>query len=367
MQSMVACTHLPSSRLIFAMRLSEFDYTLPPELIAQRPLAERDASKLLVLQRSSGRITHSTFRDLPSFLEPGDLLALNDTRVIPARLHGRKALTGGKVEVLLLQELGKEAWVALLKPYGRARANQRLAFSGGMEAVVEEKLGEGQVVVRFFGGGPFRPWLEAHGRAPLPPYIKRDPDQPLEEKEDRERYQTVFADHQGAVAAPTAGLHFTPEVFEALAERRVERAVVTLHVGLGTFQPIGTDSIEEHKMEAESYEISEGDASAISRAAKEGRRIIAVGSTSMRALESASVGKGGKQIAAARGATALYIYPGYQFEVVDGLLTNFHLPESTLLLLVCAFAGKDLIFAAYREAVAHRYRFYSYGDVMLIL
>lgn len=348
------------------MRLSDFDYTLPTELIAQRPLAERDASRLLALDKRSGRITHSTFRDLPRYLEPGDLLVLNDTRVIPARLYGRKALTGGKVEVLLLQELGNETWVALLKPYGRARIHQRLAFSGGMEAVIEEKLGDGQAVVRFFGGGPFWSWLEAHGRTPLPPYIKRDPDQPLEEKEDRDRYQTVFADRLGAVAAPTAGLHFTSEVFEALAERGVEWVTVTLHVGLGTFQPVGTDTVEEHDMEAERYEISEKTASAVNRAVADGRRIFAVGSTAMRALESSVVGKGKKRIAAASGTTALYIYPGYRFEVVDGLLTNFHLPKSTLLLLVCAFAGKDRIFAAYREAVSRTYRFYSYGDAMLV-
>lgn len=349
------------------MKLSDFDYTLPPELIAQRPLAERDASRLFVLERDSGRVTHSRFLDLPNFLEPGDLLVLNDTRVFPARLFGRKATTGGRVEVLLLEELGHQTWVALLKPYGRIRASQRLAFADGMEAVVEERLGDGQAMVRFFGGGPFRPWLEAHGRTPLPPYIKRDPDEPLEEKEDRERYQTVFAARPGAVAAPTAGLHFTERMFEALSDRRVEWVTITLHVGLGTFQPVATERLEEHVMEEESYEVGREAAEAINRAAADGRRIIAVGSTAMRTIESAASSGGERKIAPIEGTTALYIYPGYTFSIVDGLLTNFHLPCSTLLLLVCAFGGKDRIFDAYREAVARRYRLYSYGDAMLIL
>jgi S-adenosylmethionine:tRNA ribosyltransferase-isomerase len=349
------------------MKLSDFDYPLPAELIAQSPLAERDASRLLVLKRSSGRVTHSEFRELPAFLEPGDLLVLNDTRVIPARLFGQKALTGGRVELLLLQDLGSETWVALLRPYGRARASQRLVLDGGMEAAVEEKLGDGQAVVRFFGGGPFWPWLEAHGRTPLPPYIKRGAGEPLEEKLDRERYQTVFAYRRGAVAAPTAGLHFTEEVFEALALRGVECVTITLHVGLGTFQPVASETVEEHVMEEECFEISQEAASAVNGAALEGRRIIAVGSTSLRALEASAVGAGKKRIAATKRATALYIYPGYDFVIVDGLLTNFHLPKSTLLLLVSAFAGKDRVVAAYREAVSRRYRFYSYGDAMLVL
>lgn len=349
------------------MKLSEYDYTLPAELIAQRPLPERDASRLLVLDRYSGRTTHARFLDLPNFLEPGDLLVLNATRVFPARIQGRKAATGGRVEALLLKDLGHQMWVALLRPYGRVKASERLAFADGMDAVVEERLGDGQAVLRFLGGGPFWPWLEAHGRTPLPPYIKRDPDEALEEKEDRERYQTVFAARRGAVAAPTAGLHFTERVFEALADRGVEWVTITLHVGLGTFQPIGTENLEKHVLEAERYEIGPEAAEAVNRAAAEGRRIIAVGSTALRALESAGARGGEKRIAPTEGTTALYIYPGYTFSIVDGLLTNFHLPCSTLLLLVCAFAGKDRIFGTYREAIARRYRFYSYGDAMLIL
>ncbi|MFQ5893900.1 MAG: tRNA preQ1(34) S-adenosylmethionine ribosyltransferase-isomerase QueA, partial [Nitrospinota bacterium] len=260
------------------MKLSDFDYTLPRELIAQRPLSERDASRLLVLERSAGRITHTSFRDLPHFLAPGDLLVLNDTRVFPARLYGRKAPAGGRVELLLLQDLGGETWVALLKPYGRVRAAHRLAFADGMEAVVEERLGEGQVVVRFFGGGPFWPWLEAHGRTPLPPYIKRQADDPRE-AEDRERYQTVFAARRGAVAAPTAGLHFTERVFETLADRGIAWVTLTLHVGLGTFQPVATERLEEHVMEVERYEVGQETARAVNQAVAEGRRVLAVGST----------------------------------------------------------------------------------------
>ncbi len=349
------------------MKLSDFDYTLPPELIAQRPLGERDASRLLVLERTSGRITHAGFLDLPRLLEPGDLLALNDTRVFPARIFGRKAPTGGRVELLLLEDLGQERWRALIKPYGRIRAPQRLAFADGMEAVVEEMLGDGQAVVRLFGRGPLPAWLEAHGRTPLPPYIKRRADDSVEEKEDRERYQTLFAAKRGAVAAPTAGLHFTERVFEGLADRGIERVAITLHVGLGTFQPVGTERLEDHVMEAERYEVGREAAQAVRRAAAEGRRVIAVGSTALRALESAAAAGGEIRAEGVKGKTALYIYPGYKFKIVGGLLTNFHLPRSTLLLLVSAFAGKDRLLAAYREAIARRYRFYSYGDAMLIL
>ncbi|MCZ6661125.1 MAG: tRNA preQ1(34) S-adenosylmethionine ribosyltransferase-isomerase QueA [bacterium] len=349
------------------MKLSDFDYALAPEIIAQRPLGERDASRLLVLERTSGRITHTGFLDLPRLLEPGDLLALNDTRVFPARIFGRKAPTGGRVELLLLEDLGQERWRALIKPYGRIRAPQRLAFADGMEAVVEEMLGDGQVVVRLFGRGPLPAWLEAHGRTPLPPYIKRRADDLVEEKEDRERYQTLFAAKRGAVAAPTAGLHFTERVFEGLADRGIERVAITLHVGLGTFQPVGTERLEDHVMEAERYEVGGEAAQAVRRAAAEGRRVIAVGSTALRALESAAAAGGEIRAEGVKGKTALYIYPGYKFKIVGGLLTNFHLPRSTLLLLVSAFAGKDHLLAAYREAIARRYRFYSYGDAMLIL
>jgi S-adenosylmethionine:tRNA ribosyltransferase-isomerase len=246
------------------------------------------------------------------------------------------------------------------------KAYQRLAFADGMEAVVEERLGDGQVVVRFSGGGPFWPWLDAHGRTPLPPYIKRDPGKALEEKEDRERYQTVFAARRGAAAAPTAGLHFTERVFGALSDRGIEWVTITLHVGLGTFQPVATERYEEHVLGEESYEVGPEAAEAVNRAAAEGRRIIAVGSTAMRALESAASAGGERQIAPTEGTTALYITPGYSFRIVDGLVTNFHLPRSTLLLLVCAFAGQERLFDAYREAIARRYRFYSYGDAMLI-
>ena len=349
------------------MKLSDFDYTLPPELIAQRPRAERDASRLLVLERGSGRVTHSRFLDLPNFLEPGDLLVLNDTRVFPARLFGRKATTGGRVEVLLLEELGHQTWVALLKPYGCIRASQRLAFADGMEAVVEERLGDGQAVVRFFGGGPFRPWLSANGRTPLPPYIKRDPDEPLEEKEGRERYQTVFAARPGAVAAPTAGLHFTERMFEALSDRRGRAG--HNHAARGAWDiSAGCDGA------AGGARHGGGELRGRPRGGRGyqpgGRR----GPTDHRRRLNRRAGhrkRGlkwwGKKNSAYRGDDGALHLSG--LHVQHRRWAADQLPPA---LLDAAVAGlcvrrQDRIFDAYREAVDWRYRLYSYGDAMLIL
>jgi len=357
------------------MRLSDFQYALPPGLIAQRPLPERDASRLLLLDRASGAVAHRSFRDLPALLSPGDLLVLNDARVLPARLYGATP-RGGRVEMLFIEEVEATAWWAWVKPGRRARVGAWFSLPGGLVARVRERGPEGRVLIGFEGPLAVREVLERHGNTPLPPYIKRPapaiglaetlpPGTLGRDLEDRERYQTVYAREDGAIAAPTAGLHFTDAVLEAVRARGVEVASLTLQVGLGTFKPVRVAEVERHRMEAERCRIPEATARAVKEARGRRGRVVAVGTTTVRALESAA-DEGGAPRAGA-GQAALFITPGYRFRVVDGLLTNFHLPGSTLLMLVSAFAGRERALTAYREAIAARYRFYSYGDAMLIL
>lgn len=340
-----------------SLLLSDFDYDLPETLIAQEPAASRDASRLLVLDRATGRIEHRTFPDLVSLLRPGDLLVVNNTKVIPCRLPARKA-GGGKAEVFLVSEKGTNLWDALVR--GGGSAGGRLHLGNGIQAEVLAGNADGTWSVRFHGVQDIRAVLSERGRTPLPPYIRREPD-----ARDRERYQTVYAEQEGAVAAPTAGLHFTGELLQRLKERGIEIAPVTLHVGPGTFQPVRTEVIAEHRMHPERYDIPGAAAASVNRATAEGRRVIAVGTTSVRAIETAA-GEDGL-VARGEGSSALFIHPGYPFKVIGGMVTNFHLPKSTLLMLVSAFAGRDRVLAAYRAAAAERYRFYSYGDAMLIL
>jgi S-adenosylmethionine:tRNA ribosyltransferase-isomerase len=361
------------------MLLEEFNYELPKELIAQRPLKERDASRMMVLDRASQSFTDCMFRRLPEFLRAGDVLVLNNTMVFPARLLGRrrgvKAQAIGRhnptareyltaeVELLLTRNESGDIWQGLVHPGRKIRTGEVLVFGDGeLEA---EVLGRGELGLRRVllraRDGSVQNAIDRLGHVPLPPYVER-PD----EAADRDAYQTVYAKVRGAVAAPTAGFHFTPRIFDALQERKIEICEITLHVGPGTFRPVLRERVEDHKMESEQYEISEAAAAAISKAMDEGRRVIAVGTTSVRTLEGVALANHGR-IVAARGETDLFIVPGFRFQVVGGLLTNLHLPKSTLLMLVSAFAGRDLIFRAYRHAIEERYRFYSYGDCMLIL
>jgi len=360
------------------MLVQEFDYPLPAELIAQRPLAERDASRMMVLVRAAQRFEDRTFRHLPQILQPGNLLVFNNTKVFPARLLGRRrGITAqkigkhnpaarefltGETELLLTRQESENIWQGLVHPGRKVRTGEVLVFGEGeLEA---EVLGRGEFGVRRVRltarHGSVEEAIDRVGHVPLPPYIRR-----ADEPQDRETYQTVYARVRGAVAAPTAGFHFTEQMLAALRARGIESCEVTLHVGLGTFQPVRTERVENHKMEAEQYEVSEAAAAAVNQALEEGRRIVAVGTTSMRTLEHVARQQGGK-ITPGRGETSLFIVPGFEFRVVRALLTNFHLPKSTLLMLVCAFAGKDFILRAYRHAVEEHYRFYSYGDCMLI-
>jgi S-adenosylmethionine:tRNA ribosyltransferase-isomerase len=333
---------------------SEFDYRLPPDRIATEP-APRGQSRLLVLERR-GAQRHRRVDDLPEILRPGDLLVVNDTRVIPARLFGHRVATGGEIEILLTERVDATTWDALVRPGRRAKPGTRIGFEDGLAAEVIEKDPGGRHRLRF--SEPVEPHLDRLGHVPLPPYIER-----ADTPEDRERYQTVYAASPGAVAAPTAGLHFSKELLTRLAAAGIETARVTLHVGPGTFKPVTVERIEDHRMESERYEIPEATAAAVDQARREGRRIVAVGTTVVRTLESAA--KEGK-VAPGVGRTDLFITPGFRFQAVDLLLTNFHLPRSTLLMLVCAFAGRERVLAAYEEAIASGYRFYSYGDAMLI-
>jgi len=354
------------------VRVSLFDYDLPTELIAQQPLAERSASRMLVLHRDDGAIEHRQFTDLPEYLASQDCAVINQTRVIPARLLGRRP-TGGQVELLLLEPLGNGRWEVLARPAGRLSTGERIDFSGEITATVEEGLSQGRGVVSLESRGELMTALNRVGLTPLPPYIHRD-QQPLseassqqqaQEAADRARYQTVYAQEPGAVAAPTAGLHFDEEMLERLAAHDVEIARITLHVSAATFRPVRVENIEEHQMDMERYQITAEAAQAINACRANAGRIIAVGTTVVRTLETLADDSG--QIAADSGETSLFIYPGYRFRAVDMLLTNFHLPRSTLLMLVSAFAGREQVLAAYQEAVARRYRFYSYGDCMLIV
>jgi S-adenosylmethionine:tRNA ribosyltransferase-isomerase len=350
------------------MDLAEFDFDLPTDLIAQEPPADRGGSRLLVLDRRSGDITHRRFQDLPSLLRAGDLLVVNDTKVFPARLLGTRLPGGGAAECLLVRRLDADIWECLVHPGQRLRAGSKMVFERGGHTLHGEVLDRhfhGRRSVRFTvpSGAPLDAVVDAIGHVPLPPYIKRD-----DRDDDRERYQTVYARQRGSIAAPTAGLHFTPAVLDTLAQHGVERTSVTLHVGYGTFQPVRVERIEDHQVEAERYEVSPSAAAAIERARQNGRRIIAVGTTTVRTLESQALRQAQTStMEPGAGDTNLFIHPGHEFRVVTGLITNFHLPRSSLLMLVAAFAGRDHVLAAYRAAVAERYRFYSYGDAMLII
>jgi len=341
------------------MLKSEFYYDLPEELIAQEPIFPRDASRLLHLDRVSGAVKDGTFRDILDALKAGDCLVLNDSRVLPARLYGHRKETGAAVELLLLKNCGNDVWEVLAGPGKKAKPGNVLTFGDGiLEAEVLEVVEDGNRLVKFRYDGEFFAVLDQIGQMPLPHYIKK-------ELEDKERYQTVYARERGSAAAPTAGLHFTPELMEEVKAKGVDIAYVTLHVGLGTFRPVKAENILDHKMHTEHYALTTENAEKINRAKANGGRVIAVGTTSCRTLE--SIGMKDGKIEAAEGFTDIFIYPGYTFKVLDGLLTNFHLPESTLIMLVSAFAGYDNTMAAYRHAVEEKYRFFSFGDAMLIL
>lgn len=342
------------------MRRTDFHFDLPEELIAQHPAAERSASRLLCLDGDSGELADRRFRDLPQLLRAGDLLVFNDTRVIPARLFGRKE-TGGRVEVLVERMLDERRVLAHVRASKSPRPGSRLTLEGGITAEMLGRQGElFELALRGEAGESALDLLEAHGHMPLPPYIAR-----ADANDDRERYQTVYADKRGAVAAPTAGLHFDQPMLDRLAAQGIESAFVTLHVGAGTFQPVRVDDIREHRMHAEYIEVGEAVEAAVARTRARGGRVVAVGTTSVRSLESAARAGGG-ELRPFSGDTDIFITPGYEFCVVDALLTNFHLPESTLLMLVSAFSGYENVMAAYRHAVAERYRFFSYGDAMFL-
>ncbi len=344
-----------------------FDFDLPPEQIAQRPAGDREASRLLVLDRATGAVvSHATVAALPEFLRPGDLLVLNDTRVFPARLLGRRDPSGGAVECLLVRRIDEDHWEALVHPGQKLRPGSRMLFTGAGQTLrgeVLERHYHGRRTIRLWAGDgqDVDRVVDAIGHMPLPPYVHR-----ADEQSDRERYQTVYARARGSIAAPTAGLHLTPRLMGALEDRGVERTHLTLHVGYGTFKPVRSELVEDHRVDEEWFEIPAETAERVNGARGAGRRVVAVGTTTTRTLESAAAESGGP-VRAGRGETGLFIYPGFPFRVVDGLLTNFHLPRSSLLMLVCAFAGREAVLAAYREAVARGYRFYSYGDAMLIL
>jgi len=341
------------------VELSEFDFNLPQELIAQHPVEPRDASRLMVINRVQGEIEHHVFHELPNLLHDGDVLVVNNTRVIPARLIGEKEGTGAHIECLLLKRLERDVWEVLVKPGKRLKEGQKVSFGGGkLEGELLEILPNGNRKIRFIYEGVFEAVLDELGNMPLPPYI-------TEKLENKERYQTVYAKESGSAAAPTAGLHFTKELLDSLRQNGVEIVEILLHVGLGTFRPVKVEHIEEHEMHSEYYRVSPEAAETINRAKREGRRVIAVGTTASRTLE--SVGQENGMIEAGEGWTDIFIYPGYRFKVVDALITNFHFPKSTLVMLVSALAGRDLIMKAYNLAVQERYRFYSFGDAMLIL
>ena len=340
------------------MKTADFDYELPQELIAQDPLEQRDSSRLLILDKKTGERTHRIFHDIIDYLHEGDCLVINNTKVIPARLIGEREGTGGKVEVLLLKRKTDNVWETLVKPGKKARPGMRLSFGGGLlHAEVQEVVDEGNRLIRFEYEGIFEEILDQLGQMPLPPYITH-------QLKDKNRYQTVYAKYEGSAAAPTAGLHFTEELLQKIQEKGVKIARVTLHVGLGTFRPVKVDDVTQHHMHTEFYHVSQEAADIINETKKQGGREICVGTTSCRTIESAADGQGVVQ--ATEGDTDIFIYPGYQFKVLDCLITNFHLPESTLLMLVSALAGKENIMAAYKEAVEMKYRFFSFGDAMFI-
>ena len=342
------------------MKTSDFYFELPKELIAQTPLPQRDASRLMVLERGSGAVAHRHFYDLPEYLRPGDCLVMNDSRVLPARLLGQRVPGGGACELLLLNDRGGDLWECLARPGKKIRPGAEMSFGGGLlRARVEAVARGGNRIVRFDYAGVFLEVLERLGEMPLPPYIR-------EKLEDRERYQTVYSRAPGSAAAPTAGLHFTPELLEQIAAKGVKLCYVTLHVGLGTFRPVKEEDPLQHEMHAEYCAVSEQAARTITETRRAGGRIVAVGTTSCRTLESFSDASGCFD-GARSGWTDIYIYPGYSFKCVDALVTNFHLPESTLIMLVSAFAGREHVLEAYRTAVGEGYRFFSFGDAMLVI
>lgn len=344
---------------MFIMELSEFDYDLPKELIAQTPLKDRAASRLMIVNPNTGRIDHRRFSDIIDYLNPGDCLVLNDTKVLPARLIGVKEETGAKIELLLLKRKEGDTWECLAKPAKRLREGMHIRFGDGrLEAICDQELDEGRRIVTFKYEGIFYEVLEALGEMPLPPYIKKQLDDP-------DMYQTVYAKHPGSAAAPTAGLHFTKPLLAAIRKKRVQLVFLTLHVGLGTFRPVKVEKIEEHKMHSEFYQLSADAAEMLTRARAEGHRIIACGTTVIRTLETITAKYDGV-FREASGWTDIFIYPGFKYRAIDAMITNFHLPKSTLIMLVSAFAGRDFILRAYREAVKERYRFFSFGDAMFI-
>ena len=340
------------------MRKEDFYFDLPEELIAQDPLEDRSSSRLLVLDKETGKVEHHVFREIIDYLQEGDCLVINDTKVIPARLIGSKIGTDAKIEVLLLKRKENDVWETLVKPGKKAKVGTRISFGDGLlVGEVVDSVEEGNRLIHFEYEGIFEEILDQLGQMPLPPYITH-------QLEDKNRYQTVYAKHSGSAAAPTAGLHFTPELLKEIEEKGVQIARVTLHVGLGTFRPVKVDNILEHHMHSEFYQIDEEAAEKINRAKESGHRVICVGTTSCRTIESAA-DKNGK-LHATNGWTEIFIYPGYEFKVLDCLITNFHLPESTLVMLVSALAGREQVLSAYEEAVKEKYRFFSFGDAMFI-
>ena len=337
---------------------SDFYFDLPEELIAQDPLADRSGSRMLMLDKTDGRIEHHIFKEIVDYLRPGDCLVLNNTKVLPARLSGRRENTGGSIEVLLLKRKGDDVWETLVKPGRKAKPGTRILFGdGSLQAEVLDVVEDGNRLIRFSYEGIFEEVLDRLGEMPLPPYITH-------KLQDKNRYQTVYARYEGSAAAPTAGLHFTKELLQKISDKGVDIAYVTLHVGLGTFRPVKADNILEHHMHAEYYQVTEEAAEKINRAKASGGRVICVGTTSCRTVESAAGDDG--TLKAGCGNTEIFIYPGYRFKVLDCLITNFHLPESTLVMLVSALAGREHVLHAYEEAIRLKYRFFSFGDAMLI-
>ena len=340
------------------MNVRDYDFELPQELIAQDPLEDRSASRLLIMDKKTGQIKHSVFKNITHYLKAGDCLVINDTKVIPARLFGTREGTEAKIEVLLLKRRENDVWEVLVKPGKKAKPGTEISFGGGLlRGTVVDVVDEGNRLIQFHYAGIFEEILDQLGQMPLPPYITH-------QLKDKNRYQTVYAKHDGSAAAPTAGLHFTKELLEKIKDMGVEIAHVTLHVGLGTFRPVKVENILEHHMHSEFYMVEETEAEKINRAKQAGGRVICVGTTSCRTIESAAGADG--RVRAGSGWTDIFIYPGYRFKVLDCLITNFHLPESTLVMLVSALAGREHVLAAYREAVKERYRFFSFGDAMFI-
>ncbi|GAB1156106.1 tRNA preQ1(34) S-adenosylmethionine ribosyltransferase-isomerase QueA [Paenibacillus illinoisensis] len=341
------------------MNVNLYDFELPEQLIAQTPLLDRTASRLLTLNKENGEVNHRSFPDIINFLEPGDTLVLNDTRVLPARLFGTKEDTGAKAEVLLLKNVEGDRWEALVKPGKRLKAGSVIVFGDELKAVIDEEGEMGARTLTFSYNGIFQEILDRLGEMPLPPYIK-------ETLDDRERYQTVYAKHEGSAAAPTAGLHFTDELLDQIRAKGVNVTFITLHVGLGTFRPMSVDVVEEHEMHEEYYSMSQETADLINETKKRGNRVFAVGTTSCRTLETVGSKFEDGVLQESSGWTKIFIYPGYTFKVIDGMLTNFHLPKSTLVMLVSALAGREHIMNAYEQAIQEKYRFFSFGDAMLI-